>query len=81
MSFLDDFLFPFPHSPVFGMKEEKGKKIHRIERTYGTFVRSFTVPDDADETNVMAEFKDGVLKVHLPKNEKAKPQTIDVKIS
>lgn len=62
-------------------KEEKGKKYHRIERTYGTFVRSFTVPDDADQTKVMAEFKEGVLKVHLPKSEKAKPQAIEVKIA
>jgi len=61
-------------------KEEKGKKYHRIERTYGTFVRSFVVPDDADETKVMAEFKEGVLKVHLPKSEKAKPQAIEVKV-
>lgn len=61
-------------------KEEKGKKYHRIERTYGTFVRSFAVPDDADETKVMAEFKDGVLNVHLPKSEKAKPRAIEVKV-
>jgi HSP20 family protein len=62
-------------------KEEKGKKFHRIERTYGTFVRTFTVPDDADETNVMAEFKDGVLLVSLPKSEKAKPRAIEVTIA
>jgi HSP20 family protein len=62
-------------------KEEKGKKFHRIERTYGTFVRNFTVPDDADETNVMAEFKDGVLLVSLPKSEKAKPRAIEVTIA
>jgi HSP20 family protein len=62
-------------------KEEKGKKFHRIERTYGTFVRSFAVPDDADETTVMAEFKDGLLTVHLPKSEKAKPRAIEVKVA
>ena len=62
-------------------KEEKGKKFHRIERTYGTFVRSFAVPDDADETKVMAEFKDGMLTVHLPKSEKAKPRAIEVKVA
>lgn len=62
-------------------KEEKNKKYHRIERSYGNFLRSFTLPDDADGTQVSAEFKDGVLKVRLPKNEKAKPKTIEVKVA
>lgn len=62
-------------------KEEKGKKYHRIERAYGSFVRSFTVPDDADSTKVSADFKDGVLQVHLPKSEKAQPKTIEIKVS
>lgn len=62
-------------------KEEKGKRLHRIERSYGTFLRTFTVPPDADETKIDAEFKEGLLKVHLPKSEKAKPKTIDVKVS
>jgi HSP20 family protein len=62
-------------------KEEKGKKYHRVERSYGSFVRSFTLPEDADGTKVSAEFKDGVLRVHLPKSEKAKPKAIEVKIS
>ncbi len=61
-------------------KEEKGKKYHRVERSYGRFVRSFTLPEDADGNKVAAEFKDGVLGVHLPKSEKAKPKTIEVKI-
>jgi HSP20 family protein len=62
-------------------KEEKGKKYHRIERAYGSFVRSFTVPDDADSAKVNAEFKDGVLKVHLTKSEKAQPKAVEIKIS
>jgi HSP20 family protein len=61
-------------------KEEKGVKFHRVERSYGRFVRSFTVPDDADESKVTAEFKDGILKVHLAKSEKAKPKAIEVKL-
>jgi HSP20 family protein len=60
-------------------KEEKGKKFHRIERSYGYFKRSFAVPDGVDEGNVTAEFKDGVLNVRLSKSEKAKPKTIEVK--
>jgi HSP20 family protein len=62
-------------------KEEKGKKYHRIERSYGRFVRSFTLPDSVDESKVRAEYTDGVLHLHLPKSEKAKPKQIDVKIA
>ena len=62
-------------------KEEKGKKYHRVERAYGSFMRSFTVPEDADGTKISAEYKDGVLNVHLPKSEKAKPKSIEVKVS
>ena len=62
-------------------KEEKGKKFHRIERSYGSFLRTFTVPLDTDETKVAADFKDGILKVHLPKTEKPRPKAIDVRVS
>jgi HSP20 family protein len=62
-------------------KEEKDKKYHRIERSYGNFLRSFTLPDAADSSKVTAEFKDGVLKVHLPKGEKAKPKAVEVKVA
>ncbi len=62
-------------------KEEKGKKFHRIERSYGTFLRTFTVPVDAEETKVAADFKDGILRVHLPKTEKARPKAIEVKVA
>lgn len=61
-------------------KEEKGKKYHRMERAYGSFMRSFALPEDADGSKVSAEYKDGVLKVHLPKSEKAKPKAIEVKV-
>jgi HSP20 family protein len=62
-------------------KEEKGKKYHRVERAYGSFMRSFTLPEDADGSKIAAEYKDGVLKVRLPKAEKAKPKAIEVKVS
>lgn len=62
-------------------KEEKGKKYHRVERAYGSFIRSFTLPEDADASKVNAEYKDGVLKVHLSKSEKAKPKAIEVKVA
>jgi HSP20 family protein len=61
-------------------KEEKGKKYHRVECSYGSFVRSFTLPDLVDEEKVKAEFKDGVLNLKLPKSEKAKPKAIEVKV-
>lgn len=61
-------------------KEEKGKRFHRVERTYGRFVRRVSVPSDVDATMVSAEFKDGVLNVHLPKTPTAKPRSIDVQI-
>jgi HSP20 family protein len=62
-------------------KEEKDRKYHRIERSYGSFTRSFSVPDDADDAKVAAEFKDGVLTVRLAKSEKARPKSVEVKVS
>ena len=61
-------------------KEEKGKKFHRVERSYGSFVRSFTLPDYVDDAKVKAEFKEGILNLHLPKSEKAKPKAIEVRV-
>jgi HSP20 family protein len=62
-------------------KEEKGRKYHRVERAYGSFTRSFTLPDDADAAKVNAEFKDGLLSVRVAKHEAARPKTIEVKVS
>lgn len=61
-------------------KEENGKKYHRVERSYGSFLRSFTLPDNADAAQVDAQYRDGVLTVNVGKSEKAKPRAIDVKI-
>jgi HSP20 family protein len=62
-------------------KEEKNKKHHRVERGYGTFMRRFPLPDDADANKINAEFKNGLLTVHLPKSEHAQPKQIDVKVA
>jgi len=62
-------------------KEEKGLRFHRIERSYGRFERSFTVPEDAAGEQVTADYKDGILKVRVPKDERAKPKAITVKVS
>lgn len=62
-------------------KAENGKKHHRVERAYGSFGRSFSFPVDASPAKVTADFKDGVLKVHLAKNEKPRPQQVEVSVS
>ncbi len=62
-------------------KEQKGRRFHRVERYYGRFERSFSIPDDATADDVKAEFKDGVLRVHLAKSERARPKQIEVKVS
>jgi len=54
---------------------------HRIERSYGVFTRSFTLPTTVDQENIQAEFKDGVLKVTLPKREEAKPKQISIHVA
>lgn len=62
-------------------KEEQGKKYHRVERAYGSFERSFVFPENANPEKLTAEYKDGVLKVHLPKSEEAKPKAVEVKVT
>jgi HSP20 family protein len=62
-------------------KEDKGKTYHRIERAYGTFMRSFSIPENVDEKKLLATYKDGVLEVHLPKTPVTKPKAIEVKVS
>ena len=61
-------------------KEEKTRKLHRVERSFGRFVRRFTLPAEAENAKVGAEFKDGVLYVHVPKMAAARPKTIDIKV-
>jgi HSP20 family protein len=61
-------------------KEEKGKKYHRVERSYGSFMRSFTLPDSVDGEKVSADFKEGVLNVRLPKSAKARPKAVEIKV-
>jgi len=54
-------------------KEEKTMKFHRVERSYGRFERTFSLPDEADAAKITSEYKDGILTVHLPKNPSTKP--------
>jgi HSP20 family protein len=62
-------------------KDEKGKKFHRIERQYGQFIRRFALPTEVDAANVKADFKDGVLNVHLPKAQNGKPKSVEIKVA
>lgn len=64
-------------------KEEKkteGEKFHRSESYYGSFQRSFTLPDGIKADKVEASFKDGVLSVTVPKSEEAKSKTVEIKL-
>lgn len=61
-------------------KEEKNEKIHRVESFYGTFSRSFALPDDVDESTIKCESGDGVLTVHIPKTKSTPSKPIEIKV-
>lgn len=60
--------------------EVKRESYHRVERSYGTFSRSFTLPTVVDQASIKAEFKDGLLRLTLPKREEAKPKQIQINV-
>lgn len=60
-------------------REEKGESFHWVERTYGSFARSFTLPAYVDSNKIEATYKDGVLRLLIPKTEKSKRKKIEVK--
>jgi len=62
-------------------REEKREHYHRIERSYGAFARSFTLPATFDAEKVSAEAKNGVLRIYVPKRAEAKPRSIQVKVN
>ena len=57
------------------------EQFHRVERSYGTFTRSFALPNTVDPNRVEADYKDGVLSIKLPLREEAKPKTIKVNVA
>lgn len=61
-------------------EETKKENYHRLERSYGEFFRSFTLPNFVDTAKINAEFKDGMLCVTMPKREEAKPKQVEVKV-
>lgn len=67
---------------IKGEKKSKveDKKQHRVECSYGSFIRSFTLPQTVKAEKVEAEYKDGILKLTIPKSEEAKPKQIEVKV-
>ena len=62
-------------------KEVKEKNYHRVERSYGTFARSFSLPNSINADQVKAEYKDGMLTLTMPKREEAKPKTIKIDVA
>lgn len=60
--------------------EHEDDKVHRVESFYGSFSRSFRLPDDVDVEGITAESRDGVLKVRLPKREAATPRSVEIKV-
>ncbi len=61
--------------------EERSDRLHRYERTYGSFERSFTLPGSVDAAKIDATYEHGVLTVTLPKAERAKPRQIEVQVT
>ena len=62
-------------------QEKNGKGFHRIERSYGAFVRAFILPETVDAEKVKADYKNGVLTITIAKKEVAKPRTINVEVN
>ena len=61
--------------------EVQKESYHRVERAYGSFSRSFTLPSVVDTEKIKAEYRDGVLRVNLPKREEAKPKQISISVT
>lgn len=62
-------------------REVKEENLHRVERSYGTFSRSFSLPSSVDPEKIKAEYQNGILTLTMPKREEAKPKTIKIDVS
>lgn len=62
-------------------KEEKHKRFHRVERSYGSFMRTFALPENVDVAKIRAEFKDGMLYVRVPKTASSATKATNIKIA
>jgi HSP20 family protein len=74
---LEENLLTLSGERTFNEKEER-ESFHRVERAYGSFSRSFSLPSQVDASKVDASFEDGVLKVEIAKAEQAKPRKIEI---
>jgi HSP20 family protein len=63
------------------LKEDQRENYHRLEMSYGTFTRAFSLPATIDAEKIRAEAREGVLEIHLPKKPESKPKSIQVKVS
>ena len=61
-------------------RKVEGKTFHHIERSHGTFTRSFTLPENAEAESVSANYKDGLLEIRVAKSEEALPKSIEVRV-
>jgi len=61
-------------------REEKGENVHTMERSFGCFCRSFTLPSDVEQDKIEAKYKDGVLNLKLPKAESAKKKSLKIEV-
>jgi HSP20 family protein len=62
------------------MQQTESEKIHRVESTYGSFTRSFSLPEDSNVEGIKCEDKDGVLTVHIPKTQTERPKPKQIKV-
>jgi HSP20 family protein len=61
-------------------KHAESEKLHRVERSYGSFLRRFSLPENADEQGIRAESRDGVILIHIPKHMVVEPQPRQIEI-
>jgi HSP20 family protein len=61
-------------------QREESERVHRVERMYGGFARRFALPEDADEQAIRAESRDGVIRIHIPKQKVVQPQPRQIEI-
>jgi HSP20 family protein len=75
----EDGLLTVTGERQFERKDDRN--YHRIERAYGTFTRSFTLPRTVDPAQIVANYRDGVLEIEIPKKEEARPKQIQINVN
>jgi HSP20 family protein len=80
ISILDNVLTLTGEKKTVEEKTDKEKKYHRVERSYGTFQRSFALSSPIKADKISATYKDGILEIQVPKTEEAKPKEIDIQV-